>query len=67
MNQVPHPPEANEKANALRLLFAQWAEEDATDDPAEIARRCEEWTRLKRSLNDNRTSGRKLFSEDVAP
>ena len=49
--------------NALSEMFAQWNREDATDDPAEIARRQQEWEELKKALDDNRTSGRKLFSE----
>lgn len=52
-----------DKAKALRSLFDQWAAEDATDDPAEIMRRREEWAQLKRALNENRTSGPKLFAD----
>lgn len=32
-----------------------------TDDPAELARRRRELEEPEQSLNDNRTSGRKLF------
>lgn len=35
-------------------LFAQWAEEDATDDPAELERRNQEWSETKASLEANR-------------
>jgi hypothetical protein len=52
---------AAERAKALRALFAQWASEDATEDPAELARRQKEWDETKRALNANRASGRKLF------
>jgi len=52
---------ASERARCLRELFSRWASEDATSDPAELARREQEWEQLKGALNDNRTSGRKLF------
>jgi hypothetical protein len=55
---------AAERAKALRELFAQWDAEDATDDPEELARRQKEWDQLRRALNSNRTSGRKLFPEE---
>jgi hypothetical protein len=42
-------------------LLAQWDREDATDDPAEIARREEELRLLKTALNENRGSGRTPF------
>lgn len=42
-------------------LFAQWDHEDATDDPAEIARREAELKELKKALNENRGSGRTPF------
>lgn len=37
-------------------LFAQWAAEDATDDPEEIARRNWEWEETKANLQANRFS-----------
>ena len=43
-------------------LLAQWDREDATDDPAEIARREAELKELKKALNENRGSGRTPFS-----
>lgn len=48
---------------ATRALFAAWNEEDATDDPEEIARRNQEWEELKAGLNANRaaTGERLLF------
>ena len=48
-------------ANSLAELFAQWEAEDATDDPAEIARRQKEWEELKQAMNENRGSYRKPF------
>jgi hypothetical protein len=54
---------AAERAKSLHDLFARWAAEDATDDPQELARRQQEWEQLKRALDANRASGRKLFGE----
>src|SRR4051812_18478577 len=54
------PPE-EAQGNSLQRLFAQWDAEDATDDPAEIARRQQEWEELKKALNENRGSYRKPF------
>jgi hypothetical protein len=54
---------AADRAKSLQSLFAVWAAEDATDDPAEIANRQAEWDELKRAINANRTSGRKPFAE----
>lgn len=45
----PIPPGAGTLA-----LFAQWAAEDATDDPEEIAARNQEWEELKRGMNESR-------------
>jgi hypothetical protein len=48
---------------ATRALFAAWAEEDATEDPEEIARRNQEWEELKAGLDANRAAvgARPLF------
>ena len=54
---------AGEGVASLEALFSQWDAEDATDDPQELARRRKEWEELKRGLNANRRSGRKLFAE----
>src|SRR5690349_1112420 len=49
-------------------LLARWDEEDATDDPAEIARRCEEAEALQRELNAAaRPSVLGCFSRDLVP
>jgi hypothetical protein len=56
------PPGNGDTPNRATLeLLAQWDREDETSDPAEIARRRQELEDLNRALNDNRTSGRKLF------
>jgi hypothetical protein len=49
---APLEPEALHDRTAE--LFAAWAEEDATEDAQEIARRNAEWETLKSSLNANR-------------
>ncbi len=41
-------------------LFAEWAEEDKTDDPEEIARRQKEGDELLASLQENRLSLRRV-------
>jgi hypothetical protein len=46
------PPEPREQS--LAELFAEWAAEDATDDPAEIARRNAEFEELKQEMNRTR-------------
>ena len=51
------------RAEAARALFAQWDADDATDDPVELSRRQSEWEELRSALNNNRTSGRRLFAE----
>lgn len=39
----------DDRATSLHDLFAQWAAEDATDDPRELAHRQHEWEELKRA------------------
>ena len=39
---------------SLDELFAEWAAEDYTDDPSEIAKREAEWAEFKRQMNRNR-------------
>lgn len=45
---------ALEQAAAMQALFAQWATEDAIDDPEELKRRDKEHLELQRGLNANR-------------
>jgi len=52
---------SGERTQALRSLFADWAAEDATDDPSELAQRRKDWDELRAALNADRTSGPKLF------
>jgi len=60
-------PRAAPPNRATLELLAQWDREDQTSDPAEIARREEELQEIKRSLNENRTSGRKPFPSHAFP
>jgi hypothetical protein len=46
-------PPADSNAS-LSNLFAEWAAEDFTDDPAEIAKRNEEVEEFKEAMNRNR-------------
>jgi hypothetical protein len=42
-------------------LLAKWDAEDATDDPAEIARRQEEWEEFRKAMNEDSISGRPIY------
>jgi hypothetical protein len=58
------PSSANTRS--LPELFAQWDAEDATNDPAEIAARNEEFEQFKQAMNKNREecegyAARKLY------
>ena len=56
---LPQPkPVADE---ATLDLLAQWDAEDATEDPAEIARRQREWEEFRKSMNQNSISGRPVY------
>ena len=50
------PAAAKKPVSAMIALFAQWDAEDATDDPAEIARRNRAWEMTKANLEANRFS-----------
>ncbi len=50
-----------DRAARARELFDQWAKEDSTSDPTEIASREAEFEEFKRRMNENRAPGRKLF------
>jgi hypothetical protein len=52
------PAERNGRAAAL---LKAWAAEDATDDPAELEARRVEWEETRASLNEGRSSDRRLF------
>lgn len=42
-------------------VLRQWREEDATDDPEEIARRQAEWEEFKKGMNEAHTSDRVIY------
>ena len=48
-------------------LLNQWREEDATDDPQEIAQRQAEWQEFKQGMNENSLSGRVIYPEQDYP
>ena len=48
------------RIDSTLALFAQWAEEDKTDDPEDIARRQNEGDELLASLQENRLSLRRV-------
>ncbi|HEY7120452.1 MAG TPA: hypothetical protein VH475_27965 [Tepidisphaeraceae bacterium] len=56
--------EAQKRRNQATLdLFAQWAKRDATDDPAELARREQELEEFKKAMNETReqAGARKIY------
>jgi hypothetical protein len=52
---VTHLPDEEPQDRTLEL-FEQWAAEDATDDPEEIARRNREWEEFRDSMNATRVA-----------
>lgn len=55
---TPAPPPDN---SATIALLQQWAREDATDDPAIIARAEQELAQFKAALNANRPPDKPVF------
>lgn len=53
--------EQRKKNQAARELLRAWREEDATDDPEQIAQSEAEWEEVKKSMNENHSSNRVLF------
>lgn len=51
---------AEPNVRAVSLLKA-WEAEDATDDPAELEARRDDWEATKASLNEGHSSDRRLF------
>jgi hypothetical protein len=41
-------------SGTLKDLFAEWADEDKTSDPAELSKRCQDAEDLKAAINRNR-------------
>lgn len=54
------PPAAGPALSPTAALFAEWAAEDATDDPDEIARRQQEGDALLSALRENPLSFRRV-------
>jgi len=54
------PPLTPDNSGTIALL-RQWAREDATDDPAAVARAEQELAEFKRALNANRPPDKPVF------
>jgi hypothetical protein len=54
-----NPPTGGEDATIA--LLRSWNEEDATDDPAELAARQREWDEFAASINAHHSSNRKVY------
>jgi predicted transcriptional regulator len=50
-----------DRRQAALTMLRQWQEEDASADPAEIADRRRSWEAFKDGLNENHSSGRKVY------
>ncbi len=48
-------------------LLRKWREEDATDDPEELARREADWQEFKKGMNENSLSGRIIYPAEDYP
>ena len=49
------------RGDSLRELFAEWAAEDATDDPAEVQRRQQEFEEFKAGMTANSLSRHAVY------
>lgn len=58
---VVHSQEQLAKNQAAIALLEQWRQEDATDDPEEIARRQAELDEFKAAINESHTSNRIIY------
>ncbi len=58
----PLSPEEQRKKNQAAIeMLREWREEDATDDPEEIAKSMAEWEEFKKGMNENHSSGRIIY------
>lgn len=51
----------NERQQSLFEMLRHWRAEDETTDPAEIEERRRSWEAFKAGMNEDHSSGRKLF------
>lgn len=58
---ISRPQTQFEKNQAALAVLREWDEEDATDDPEEIARRQAELDEFKAALNESHTSNRVIY------
>ena len=58
----PLSPEEQRKKNQAAIeMLRQWREEDATDNPEDIAKSLAEWEEFKKGMNENHSSGRIIY------
>ena len=55
------------KNQAIIDMLRQWREEDATDDPEELAQSEAEWQEFKEGINENSLSGRTICPAEDYP
>ena len=55
------------KNQAAIDMLRQWREEDATDDPEELARHEADWQEFKKGMNENSLSGRVIYPAEDYP
>lgn len=54
-------PDDSRQNQALLDVLDQWDREDATNDPAEIARRKQDFEEFKEAINSSHSSDRKIY------
>ena len=59
--------EQRKKNQVAREMLRAWREEDATDDPEELARREADWQEFKKGMNENSLSGRIIYPAEDYP
>ena len=59
--------EQKKKNQAAIGMLRQWDEEDATDDPEELARREADWQEFKKGMNENSLSGQIIYPAEDYP
>ena len=61
IRETPTRADAERRKKAVLDLFLRWDEEDRTNDPAELERRRDALEDFKRGMNENDSSGRRVF------
>lgn len=55
------PSEVARRHPSMLEVLDEWDREDATDDPAEIARRQQDFEEFKQAINSSHSSDRKIY------